>query len=57
MANGDFYRSKVGVVFTALRRSGGIHALDSMINFLLFSGRIVQGFPVLRIGKEKGDVD
>ncbi|WP_298668083.1 flavodoxin family protein [uncultured Methanofollis sp.] len=57
MANGDFYRRKVGVAITAVRRSGGIHTLDSMINFLLFSGMIVPGFPVLGIGKEKGDVD
>lgn len=57
MANGDLYKRKIGVVATAVRRSGANHCLDSMLHFMLYSGMIVPGAPVVGIGKNIGDVN
>lgn len=55
-ANGNLYRNKVGTAVTVLRRAGGSRTLDTMLHFLLYTGMIVPGFPVLGIGREIGDV-
>ncbi|MGD1004585.1 MAG: flavodoxin family protein [Methanoregulaceae archaeon] len=58
MANGGgLYRRKVGTAVTAVRRAGGVRTLDSMLHFLLATGMIVPGFPVLGVGREIGDVN
>jgi multimeric flavodoxin WrbA len=57
MANGGgLYRRKVGTAVTAVRRAGGVRTLDTMLHFLLATGMIVPGFPVLGVGREIGDV-
>jgi multimeric flavodoxin WrbA len=54
---GGLYRRKVGTAVTAVRRAGGVRTLDSMLHFLLATGMIVPGFPVLGVGREIGDVN
>jgi multimeric flavodoxin WrbA len=56
MANGGLYRRKVGTAAAAVRRSGANHAIDTMHHFLLYSGMIVPGVPVIGIGRNIGDV-
>jgi multimeric flavodoxin WrbA len=56
MANGGLYQRKVGTAVAAVRRSGGIRTVDTMIHFLFAGGIIVPGFPVIGIGREIGDV-
>ena len=56
MANGGLYRRKVGMAVAAVRRSGGSRTLDTMLHFLLATGMVVPGFPVLGVGREIGDV-
>jgi multimeric flavodoxin WrbA len=58
MANGGgLYRRKGGTAVTAVRRTGGVRTIDSMLHFLLATGMIVPGFPVLGVGREIGDVN
>jgi multimeric flavodoxin WrbA len=49
------FKDKVGGVVAALRRSGGMHAIDSMNHFLLSQDIFIVG-RVLGLGREKGDV-
>ena len=55
-ANGGMYKNKVGASVAALRRSGGMHAIDSMNHFLL-SQEIFLAGRAIAIGKEKGEVE
>ena len=55
-ANGGMYKDKVGAAVAALRRSGGMHAIDSM-NHFLFSQDIFIAGRALAIGREKGEVE
>jgi len=55
-ANGGIYRNKVGGAVVALRRSGGMHAIDSMNHFLLSQDIVIAG-RVLGIGRDKGEVE
>jgi multimeric flavodoxin WrbA len=55
-ANDFLYRNKVGVAVVAVRRSGAIHALDTMNHFLLGGQMIVPGHAI-GVGREKGDVE
>jgi multimeric flavodoxin WrbA len=57
MANGGLFQRKAGIAVAALRRAGGVCTLDTMHHFLLFSGMVVPGMPVLGIGREIGDVE
>jgi multimeric flavodoxin WrbA len=55
-ANGGMYKDKVGAAVAALRRSGGMHAIDSM-NHFLFSQDIFIAGRAIAIGREKGEVE
>lgn len=55
-ANGGMYKNKAGGAVAALRRSGGMHAIDSMNHFLLSQNIFVAG-RAIAIGMEKGDVE
>ena len=55
-ANDGLYRRKVATAAVAVRRSGGNHAIDTILHFLLYSGTTVPGIPVIGVGKEIGDV-
>ena len=55
-ANNGPFRRKVGAAVTAVRRSGATHTIDTMLHFMLYSGMILTGSPVIGIGLNKGDV-
>jgi multimeric flavodoxin WrbA len=55
-ANGGMYKNKVGAAVAALRRSGGMHAIDSMNHFLLSQEIFIVG-RAIALGKDKGDVE
>jgi multimeric flavodoxin WrbA len=55
-ANGGMYRNKVGATVVALRRAGGMHAIDSMNHFLLSQDIVIAG-RALGIGRDKGEVE
>lgn len=56
MANGGLYKNKVGASIVALRRTGGIHTLDSMNHFFLAGQMVIVGRGV-GIGRDKGEVE
>jgi multimeric flavodoxin WrbA len=56
MAHGDLYQRKVGVAVTVMRRAGASAALNTMLNFMLYSGMTVPGKPVIGVGREPGAV-
>jgi len=55
-ANGGMYKNKVGAVVAAFRRSGAMHAVDSMNHFLLSQDIFIVG-RAIGIGREKGEVE
>jgi multimeric flavodoxin WrbA len=57
MANKDLFRRKVGVTVTVMRRAGAITTLNTMMNFMVYSGMIIPGKPVTGVGNEIGDVN
>lgn len=56
LANGGMLKNKVGGTVACLRRSGGMHAIDSMNHFLLSQEILIVG-RVLGIGRERGEVE
>ncbi|MBP1927779.1 multimeric flavodoxin WrbA [Methanolinea mesophila] len=56
MVNRDLFRRKVGVPVTVMRRAGAISTLNTMMNFMAYSGMIVAGKPVTGVGHEVGSV-
>ena len=56
LANGGIYRNKVGASVVALRRTGGIHTLDSMNHFFLAGQMIIVGRGI-GIGRNIGEVE
>jgi len=56
MVNRDLFQRKVGVAVTTMRRAGAGTALNTMINFMLYSGMIIPGKPVIGVGHEVGAV-
>jgi len=54
--NGRILKKKAGASVTAVRRSGGVHTLDSMDHFFLAMQIVIVG-RVLAIGRDKGDVE
>lgn len=56
LANGGLYRNKVGASVVALRRTGGIHTLDSMNHFFLAGQMIIVGRGI-GIGRNIGEVE
>jgi len=55
-ANGGMYRNKVGAVVASFRRSGAMHAVDTMNHFLLSMETIIVGRAIV-IGRDKGEVE
>ena len=55
-ANNGLFRRKAGTATAAVRRSGANHAIDTLHHFLLYSGMVVPGPPVIGVGLEPGDV-
>jgi len=55
-ANGGMYRNKVGAVLAAFRRSGAMHAIDTMNHFLLSQEVFIVG-RAIGVGRDKGEVE
>jgi multimeric flavodoxin WrbA len=55
-ANGGMYRNKVGAVVAAFRRSGAMHAIDTMNHFLLSQEIFIVG-RAIGVGRDKGEVE
>jgi multimeric flavodoxin WrbA len=56
LANGRMYTNKVGATVAAFRRSGAMHAVDSMNHFLLSQQIFIVGRAV-GVGREKGEAE
>ncbi|MFH0967507.1 MAG: flavodoxin family protein [Methanobacteriota archaeon] len=58
-ANGDLFQRKVGAAVVSARRSGAIHAFDTMNHFFLISQMIVPGSSYwnIGIGRAPGEVE
>ena len=56
MANGQLFRNKVGGSIVALRRTGGIHTIDSLNHFFLAMQMVIAGRGIA-IGRDIGDVE
>lgn len=56
MANGGLFQKKIASAAIAVRRAGAVHAMDSILHFLLISGMVVPGLPPIGIGREEGEV-
>jgi multimeric flavodoxin WrbA len=58
MANGSFFKRKLGAAVVAVRRGGAIHTFDTMNHFFLISQMIVPGscYWNMGVGREKGQV-
>ena len=56
IANGGLYKNKVGASVVALRRTGGIHTLDSMNHFFLAGQMVIVGRGI-GIGRNIGEVE
>jgi multimeric flavodoxin WrbA len=55
MANGGLYKNKIGASVAVLRRTGGIHTIDSLNHFFLAGQMIIAG-RAIGIGRNVGDV-
>jgi multimeric flavodoxin WrbA len=55
-SNGRMFRKKVGGSVVAVRRSGAIHALDTMDHFFLSGEMIIVG-RAIGVGRAKGEVE
>jgi multimeric flavodoxin WrbA len=55
-ANDGLFRRKAATAAAAVRRSGANHTIDTLLHFMLYSGMIVPGIPVIGIGRDIGDV-
>ncbi len=56
MVNRDLFSRKVGVGVAVMRRAGAITTLNTLMNFMTFSGMIIPGKPVVGLGNEIGSV-
>ncbi len=56
MANGGMYENKVGAAVVAVRRSGAVRTLDTMIHFFLAGQMIIIG-RAIGVGKDEGEVE
>ena len=56
LANGRIFKNKVGGAVVAVRRSGGVHTIDSMNHFFLSQEIFIAG-RALGVGREKGEVE
>ena len=58
-ANGNMYRRKAGAAVVAVRRTGAIHAFDTMNHFFLIGEMVIPGSSYwnIGVGREIGDVE
>jgi multimeric flavodoxin WrbA len=56
MANGGLLKNKVGGSIVALRRTGGIHTIDSLNHFFLAMQMVITGRGIA-IGRDIGEVE
>ncbi len=56
MVNNTLFLRKVGVAAAVMRRAGAITTLNTLMNFMVYSGMIVAGKPVTGLGDEIGSV-
>ncbi|MDD1721335.1 MAG: flavodoxin family protein [Euryarchaeota archaeon] len=56
LANDGLFTRKVGSAVVVQRRAGAIHALDTLLHFLLIGGMIVPGLPPIGVGRDFGDI-
>ena len=56
LANGRMFKNRVGAAISAFRRSGGLHAIESMNHFFLSNEVIIAG-RAMTVAREKGDVE
>ena len=56
LANSRMFKNKVGGTVAAVRRSGGVHTIDSMNHFLLSQEIFIAG-RAIAFGMDKGEVE
>lgn len=56
LANGKMYRNKVGAALSCFRRTGGMHAIETMNHFFFSNDLIIAG-RALSLARDKGDVE
>jgi multimeric flavodoxin WrbA len=56
LANGRMYKNKVGASVSCFRRTGGMHAIETM-NHFFFSNELIIAGRALSVAREKGDVE
>ncbi len=56
LANGRMYRNKIGAAVSCLRRSGGLHTVETMNHFFLSNELIIAG-RAMSVARDKGDVE
>ncbi|MRR08114.1 MAG: flavodoxin family protein [Deltaproteobacteria bacterium] len=56
LANGRMYKNKVGASLSCFRRTGGMHAIETM-NHFFFSNELVIAGRALSVARDKGDAE
>jgi multimeric flavodoxin WrbA len=56
LANGKMHKNKVGAALSCFRRSGGMHAIETMSHFFFSNEMIIAG-RVLSVARDKGEVE
>ena len=56
LANKRMFKNKVGAAVCCFRRSGGMHAIETM-NHLFFSNELIIAGRAMSVAREKGDVE
>ena len=56
LANGRMYKNKVGASLSCFRRTGGMHAIETM-NHFFFSNELIIAGRALSVARDKGDVE
>jgi multimeric flavodoxin WrbA len=56
LANGKMFKNKVGGAVACFRRTGGLHAVESMNHFFLSQDMVIAG-RALSVAREKGDFE
>ena len=56
LANGRIYRNKIGASVSCLRRSGGMHTVETMNHFFLSNELVIAG-RAMSVARDKGDVE
>jgi len=56
LANGKMHKDKIGAALSCFRRSGGMHAIETM-NHFFFSNELIIAGRAISVAREKGDVE